>query len=572
VERREFIKLSGVSLFSSNLLNNVNSIIYAQQKENVSSDSLFQNLVRLNDHLCQELMKRQELDKSHPWFGGVLDDYEIHTTGGTAEFIKVMISAYVSPESEFYKSDSLIERMNYASLYLLKAQHEDGTIDLLTTNFHSTPDTGFVLEPLCIGLFVLNRLSSSQTKNVKENLKKFILKAGDALSVGGIHTPNHRWVVCMALSRIYSLFPNEKYLNRIEEWLLEKIDIDADGQFSEKSASIYNPLTDRCLITIARFLNKPELLNAVHRNLDMSIYYVHADGELVTAASKRQDQYQRGSMASYYYSYRYMAIQEKNGQFAAMARWIEKTASKNLVWFLIFFLEDQILNQQMPDNVDLPTDYEKIFIHSDLVRIRREQVSATIIANNPHFFSFMKGKAGLESIRFASAFFGKGQFKGRALEIQNGKYILRQQLAGPYYQPFPKEKLPGDGDWNKMDRSLRPQSEIQHYEAVVTIMEKDGKFELTFDVGSTDNIPLSIELGFRHSGKLLGVEKIPEVEHGFILKQGFGKYIFENETIEFGPGKKEHSWTQLRGALPNFDGLSVYLTSFTPFIFKLQIF
>jgi hypothetical protein len=42
-------------------------------------------------------------------------------------------------------------------------------------------------------------------------LKKYLLNAGEALSVGGIHTPNHRWVVSGALAWINSFFPNPKY-------------------------------------------------------------------------------------------------------------------------------------------------------------------------------------------------------------------------------------------------------------------------------------------------------------------------------------------------------------------------
>jgi len=411
-----------------------------------------------------------------------------------------------------------------------------------------------------------------QLKGIKKNLKKFILNAGDALSVGGIHTPNHRWVVCMALSRINSLFPNKKYIERIDEWLREKIDIDEDGQYTEKSAAIYSPLTDRCLITIAKLLNRRELFGPVRKNLEMTKYYVNPDGEVVTTASKRQDQSQRGSMAAYYYSYRYLANLDNNSQFAAMARWIEKTAQNKLVWFLIYFLEDKLLSQNMPDSAKLPTNYEKIFKHSDLARIRRDQTCATIIANNPNFFSFHKGEAALETIRFASAFFGKGQFKGQKLEHKNGKYILRQQLAGPYYQPFPKEKLPNDGDWEKMNRFLRPQSEIQKYEAVVAVSESEGTFLLDINIQGTDNVPVAIELGFRHGGELMGVEAVPEINDAFVLKNGYGKYIYKNNTIEFGPGENEHMWTQLRGALPKLDALSVYLTSFTPFfaIIKLE--
>ena len=373
MERSEFSKLTGISLLSPELMQNIPELSEAQKMQLSVNNSLFNVLVTVNDQLTETLLRRQELNKSHPWFGGVRDEYEIHTAGGTAELVKVLISAYVSPESKFYKSDILAERMDYASLYLLKAQHEDGTIDLLSTNFHFTPDTGFVLEPLCIGLSVLNRIDSSQLESVKENLKKFILKAGDALSVGGIHTPNHRWVVCMALARVNSLFPNKKYIGRIDEWLGEKIDIDADGQYTEKSAAIYSPLTDRCLITIARLLNRKELFEPVRKNLEMTKYYVNPDGEVITTASTRQDKNQRGSMSAYYYSYRYMANLDKNSQFAAMARWIAKTAQNRLAWFLIYFLEDKLLNQNMPDSAKLSPNYEKVFKHSGLVRIHRDQ-------------------------------------------------------------------------------------------------------------------------------------------------------------------------------------------------------
>ena len=45
----------------------------------------------------------------------------------------------------------------------------------------------------------------------------------------------------------------------------------------------------------------------------------------------------------------------------------------------------------------------------------------------------------------------------------------------------------------------------------------------------------------------------------------------DGEVIRFGPGRAEHTWTDLRGAQPKLDALSVYLTGFTPFRATLRI-
>jgi hypothetical protein len=56
-----------------------------------------------------------------------------------------------------------------------------------------------------------------------------------------------------------------------------------------------------------------------------------------------------------------------------------------------------------------------------------------------------------------------------------------------------------------------------------------------------------------------------------MLRQNTGRYVLGPDTIEFGPGKADHRYTQVRGALPKGEGSSVYLTGTTPFNFTLNI-
>ena len=265
-----------------------------------------------------------------------------------------------------------------------------------------------------------------------------------------------------------------------------------------------------------------------------------------------------------------LRYRQRRGQFAAMTNWIEERP-QDLTGNLMFLLEDKSLTEPLPASLPLPTNYEKYFTFSNVARIRRDHISATILADSFTLLSYRKGEAILRALRFASAFFGKGQFKGEQLDYKEGVYILSQKLDGPYYQPFPKEDIPDDGDWEKMDKEKRPKSGIQQLESVVTLVENNGAFDITIEMSGTNRVPVAVELAFQHGGRLDGVEPIPDIKDGYFFKGEKGEYKFRNEKIEFAAGKHEHNWTQLRGAEDKLDAKSVYVTGFTPFCWTLKI-
>jgi hypothetical protein len=286
MKRRTFTKLTGAGILLPPF--EIKRELVLDQSE---AKTLLSNLIKQNDSRIPDMLTSQERDYNSKWYGGVRTDTEVFYAGHAAGFIKNLSSCYVSEESEYYHSSEVLSAMVLASKYLLNAQYEDGNIDLPSTNFHSPPDTAFVVEPLCIAYSLLSDLKIEETNELLGNLKRFLIQSGKALTVGGIHTANHRWVVCMALARLNQLYPNPFYLERIDQWLAEKIDIDPDGQYAEKSTLIYTPLV----------------------NLDMTMYYIHPNGEIATESSGRQDRYQQGTMQNYLYAYRYMSILDKNG-------------------------------------------------------------------------------------------------------------------------------------------------------------------------------------------------------------------------------------------------------------------
>ena len=561
MKRRTFTKLgtTGILLPSFSIQNN----LYPGENE---VTALVSKLIKENDSQIPDMLARQEQDDKSKWYGGIRTDAEVFYPGHAAGYIKNLSCSCVSAESEYYQSTTLLRAMVLASEYLLRAQYDDGNIDLPSTNFHSPPDTAFTVEPLCIAYSLLSVLENDETAELLGNLKKFLLQAGEALTVGGIHTANHRWVVCMALARLNQLFPNPSYLDRIDQWLAEKIDIDPDGQYAEKSTLIYTPLVNRCLITIARLTGRPELFDPVRKNLDMTLYYIHPNGEIATESSGRQDRYQRGTMQNYLYAYRYMSILDKNGHFAAMTENIQSLEPGKLLFWLGYFLEDSFLFKSLPDSEPLPVSYLKEFYHSDLVRIRRENIDATILGANPIFFTSFKGNAALEGVRVASAFFGKGQFRGMAIEKTDRGFRMSQKLSGPYYQPVDPGEIPDNGNGWQVPRMRRELSEVQEEETVVEIEEEEEGYRISFSVFGTDNVPVAVEFAFRKGGRFNNLEKVKGIDNAYLSKEDeMMEYAYGTDTIIFGPGLREHAWTQLRGALPKLDADCVYFTGFTPF-------
>jgi hypothetical protein len=592
ISRGEFIRLSGLTLAGA-----------------LVSDAIFANDLLVSNSTSQEdiqLMKKLILSndaKVKTILDNSLDpNIKLSSFRLIANNILVLTASLCNYGSEFYKSKIVTERLNQFIDILLKEQYEDGTLDA-GGNRQSPPDTAFILEYICPAAAILNADKKTDTAALKDKLKKFILNAGKAMVTGGVHTPNHRWVVCAALASINDLYPDPAYVKRIDEWLAEGIDCNEDGHYSERSG-IYSAVIDKALITVGRLLNRPKLLDIVSKNLTTYFYHTEPNGDLITLDSRRQDQFMNLKVTKFYLQYRFMAIYTNNVLFAYMVSTIENLPEFNtdiLSDSLGFFMESSTLRKPVPVEGKGINDFEKFFAISNLVRIKRGKTSVTLFggndqpvqivsgrSSNPNFLTYRKGNAILKYMRLSTSFFRMGYFSSEGIVKEGNKYILTETKEADYYQPLAEKFRKADGDytlsespdtrfWNKMEFGSRTKSNVKKQITVIEITEENGAVSLDFKVEGPPNVEITIEMCFNEGSTITGT--IQNEKKNYFLQSGFGELATTGDSIQFGPGKCEHfnvenldseEYTYHQGSLRT-NGEHVYITGFTPFHHKMTL-
>ena len=522
--------------------------------------------------------------------------------------LKMSAAAYTHRESRFHQDPRLLGLLERLIRALQARQNADGSFDaeFAAGNPQSPPDSAFLVRHLALTHLLLGAADQPETRAGRDQLAGMLERSALVLRTGGVHTPNHRWVICSALSFLQVIQPAAANLARIDEWLSEGIDQDADGQFSERS-TIYSAVTDEALLDLAVNLGRPELLDPIRRNLELTLRMADFDGELDTLSSRRQDQQAREPrrLYAYYLPLRYLAVTQAQSSFVGDVQRIEREDIARITDHLPEWMVWTSLRGALPVAGKAVDNFAIHFPHSGLVRIRRDQMSASVfggsdwsqmrdiasgLATNPTFFRFRKGAAVLESVRLTNGFFNLGYFRSDALtgSTSAGEYRLSQTQRAAYYQPLPPALRRPDGDYpltsdgrfySKMDFPNRPRDEKELRTEIVVRERADakGEFELEFTIDGTTGIGVTIELGFRAGGVLTGVEPRDGDPGAHFLKSGVGTYQVATDVIEFGPGQfgparvsmagEEYSWRngQLRS-----EAVRVYVTGVTPFKHTLR--
>jgi hypothetical protein len=441
---------------------------------------------------------------------------------------KTLTACAVHPDSVFSGSTEAARAAARLVEFLAGMQGENGLFD--GENISSPPDTAFTINDLCDTYALLQGDAVPKAlRPLAGALERIALAAAEPLRLGGVHTPNHRWELSAALARINRHWPDVRLVERVDEWLSEGIDIAADGMYSERSPNYSLHVSNPSLTAIGIALDRPELLDAVCRNLEAIAATALPDGTVETVHSRRQDQ--RGTIAlePFLMQFRRFAIARGRGDFAAVVQ----TALEEPIAYPADALAEILLEPELVRPLPAaraPKAVSAVFDSAGLAVVRDGDFAVTVfggsdyaeqgrvrsgLATNPTFLRVFSGGAVLDSVRLSRDFFGLGPFRADGLDVFGDGFALRERVAASYYQPLPAGFRRSDGDYlladegrfsASMDFAHRPTSEVALETAVrVRIGDGEVRLDVTADPARVRQV---LELSFREGGELEGVRPL----------------------------------------------------------------
>lgn len=570
---------------------------------------IYRKLVEMNDGVVAEALQWQVREPGERNEGGIVHSsvgIPSPSHVGTGAYMAAMAAALVTEESKHYHSQELLAALERAADYLLRKQHSDGTISPGWTNFHSPPDTGFLVTGLVQLVLVLEQGGWPDALPVAEKLRQFLRRSIPAFLTGGCHTPNHRWVMTAALGMLHHLFADPALLERAEQWLAEGMDCTEDGEWTERSNGIYNTVSNIMLIYTARYCNRPELLDPVRRNLEMMAYMVHYDGEVVTDYSGRQDLGQRYDLSEYFLSYRLMAALDGNPRFASMydmaAEGLSRLGPINnhaLLGYLAFPCEvEKVEREALPDhylklfNAQYPlaeqlsrmaeAGHHSRVLHTSLhtafgapvLRWRSGQASATLMAHSKTMFALRHGAARLLGVG-ASSLFMPGPVEMEWLNAVEDGFELGAVMHKGYNGPIDAQQLPATAQepispWVLLPHQHRALTHVQRHELSVRArLLEEREWVLTLHSGDHEDVLYQIAF-WLGDGELQGGQFEDAGNGALYWLGGTVRYTAGGQTLELSGGRKQHG--QPNRSIPvTGAGKTLLVNLVTPFDAEFRI-
>lgn len=491
-----------------------------------------------------------------------------------------LLVSYVSPQSRYFLNEDVRRSMEAAMDYLKTYQRPGGCLDLAGCNFASPPDTAFTMNAVLNGWWLMEKYARPETEWLREPLLRLLESCAEGIAAGGFHTPNHRWAICACLKAVAMITGREEFSRRADEYLNEGLDINADGEFAERSAGGYNKVNDDQMIRLFLATGDKRFLEAAEQNLRMMLKYIDPDDSVFTNNSTRQDYGRKVYLEGYYILFKLTGYFLGKKDLAAYGEYCYASAKRhgmqpNGVEWLLLYDDLDAFGQDEPVDTESFTHYQYHFKESRIARMRRGNMSCTVMDGKANFLYFQHGSMPMYMVIYENLCDKRNFIADKMEETEKG-YRLSFHQDSWYYLPFYPDK-PDTSDWWAMDNPhTRKRFQGVALDTFVDVEMVEDGIDVTIHTEGLDWLPFRVELGFpggsqlRHEGFLMEgkagqslllakgpLEVLGPSGERMVLSDGFAEHSALNRSDRAYPQSSEH--------------FTVYLTAYTPVCRKLHI-
>lgn len=341
----------------------------------------------------------------------------------------------------------LRETVRLAINFLAKRQHPNGQLDL--GGFYSPNVAGFVTTPLARGYKRLQQ-DMPEADELLTPLEGFLKRAAEAIIAGSAYTANHRWTAaCAPLAEVYSLWPEQRYIDKIEDYLADGIDCNSEGCWYEERSRNYDGVSNDGLLTLVDTLGRTDLVEHIIRNAYFSLELIQPNGEMDTSFSHRQDRHQANKFGMSFWLARRLAQLTGDGVFTTIAESLLKsTYSPAEGGAQPIFYQFEEHPEAMPEAVPLESKVElhKVYPQTGIFRKRNKDSALTLsVDKGGHYYDSICDSMGgvkksedwfhlhykdivVQSVHLSAA--GSGHAQPTTMEVMSDTILMKGEKTG----------------------------------------------------------------------------------------------------------------------------------------------
>lgn len=558
------------------------------------------HIIRSAEKRVQHFLDTQIKDSNRKDYGAM--PTEIIEAKPTIYMLANAVAVYCNEDSTFHYSDKLYEAMDLALDFVRRCQREEGSFDYPSCNFKSAADTSFCFKRLIASYQLLVKYEKvapeeqvKRLKHLQEKYKVLLYDALESITIGGFHTPNHRWGISAALMQGANLFPEHKLHNqihvRLKQYLDEGIDGNSEGEYAERSTGNYNAVVNNAMMAMYEESKDVTYLGYISRNLHMMLTYFDPDDTIFTQNSTRQDQGKADYPDKYFYQYLYMAslyVSEQECNSKCAKEFVKQDIMTDMLYrefdaaahkiirdnmlrgdiapecLHIIMLHDAMANYEFRGYGFLDT-YRKYYEEAGVLRVKTPAYGYSLLRGKSDFL-FLKIKETLVYLKIGESIGSVRTFTPETLVEEDGEYRLESTVQASYYQPF-AEKV-DTTDWWKMDHTKRDILVNSELKVTVTVKELEEGLELKVGSQGLDGVPLRLQFCIPAGSTVENDQFYLKATKGqsIILRNGYVQIHHNDNTVEIGPGFGTHQFQgHYSGEEFNDTGYTIFLNEYTPF-------